>query len=348
MAHFMDSLPFDFGQPGAQKLRDLLASNLDQPDRVRMLLEEANIDTRDLDLRQNPRQMWHALLKHTRAHEQHYKLVDAARSNVPGLSEELDKLLEGSRALRPAEEDPLRAAEWVPRDDESDSLERLLSQRSTLLGIAFLHKALQVATGVFRLTAQHGYRRETGTGFRIADDLFLTNHHVIYRNNTPPDSLYLDLGYEIDLDGMEAPGQRVLIKSVDVVAAERSSSPPRDWAVIRWPEPPSPDNVAILKLGSRSVPKVDDRAYIIQHPSGEHKQIGLNRNLIRYVDDDIVQYLTDTEHGSSGSPVCAEDWGVIALHYCWVQAPEKARFQHRNQGIRIDPIVTTLRSKGLI
>ncbi len=58
-------------------------------------------------------------------------------------------------------------------------------------------------------------------------------------------------------------------------------------------------------------------AFIIQHPCGDPQKVVLQDNWITYVAPDHrrVQYLTNTEHGSSGSPVCNENWEVVALHH---------------------------------
>ena len=57
---------------------------------------------------------------------------------------------------------------------------------------------------------------------------------------------------------------------------------------------------------------------IIQHPSGEPKQVALREN--RLVDrlPDFLHYETDTAPGSSGSPVFNDAWEVVALHHSGV------------------------------
>jgi hypothetical protein len=51
---------------------------------------------------------------------------------------------------------------------------------------------------------------------------------------------------------------------------------------------------------------------IVQHPRGEHKQVAFRNNLVSAADATIVRYFTDTDHGSSGSPVCDDHWRVVA------------------------------------
>ncbi|MFY0531804.1 hypothetical protein [Nannocystis pusilla] len=43
-------------------------------------------------------------------------------------------------------------------------------------------------------------------------------------------------------------------------------------------------------------------------------RIGLRNNFVVHGDSNWLSYLTDTREGASGSPVCDDDWGVVALH----------------------------------
>src|SRR5262249_21624884 len=103
-----------------------------------------------------------------------------------------------------------------------------------------------------------------------------------------------------------------------------------------------PGDVPVLSLSGDAQVKLDDRVYIIQHPKGLPKKIGMHHNLVRYADNRIVQYWTDTEPGSSGSPVFNEAWQVIALHHKAVDAPAGDRIAYRNQGRAIGLIAERL------
>ena len=57
---------------------------------------------------------------------------------------------------------------------------------------------------------------------------------------------------------------------------------------------------------------------IIQHPKGDPKQVALRKNeVIKLPDDEdrFLHYQTDTNPGSSGSPVFNDSWEVVALHH---------------------------------
>ncbi|MCC6873461.1 MAG: trypsin-like peptidase domain-containing protein [Sandaracinaceae bacterium] len=53
---------------------------------------------------------------------------------------------------------------------------------------------------------------------------------------------------------------------------------------------------------------------IIQHPNGLPKRLGFRNNLVTSADASALRYVTDTDTGSSGSPVCDDQWRVVGVH----------------------------------
>jgi V8-like Glu-specific endopeptidase len=103
----------------------------------------------------------------------------------------------------------------------------------------------------------------------------------------------------------------------------------------------------VLDLTGARPPREDDYVFIIQHPDGGPKMIGLSHNLVRYVGDDVIQYWTDTKAGSSGAPVFNSRWQVVGLHHRWVEAPDGEGVAYRNQGRRIERVLAGMRSRGI-
>lgn len=81
------------------------------------------------------------------------------------------------------------------------------------------------------------------------------------------------------------------------------------------------------------------RLNVIQHPQGRKKEVAVQDNTLEGVYTNVIHYVSDTDFGSSGSPVLNNTWDLMALHH--------ARFpaHSANEGIRIDKIVADLRSE---
>ena len=65
------------------------------------------------------------------------------------------------------------------------------------------------------------------------------------------------------------------------------------------------------------------RVNIVQHPRGGPLRFAIRNNFfVRPADRPaFMYYQTDTEPGASGSPVCNDDWQVVALHHASVRVP---------------------------
>jgi len=118
--------------------------------------------------------------------------------------------------------------------------------------------------------------------------------------------------------------------------------------VVGLGDPGAPAGTPVIALDGAPPPAVGDRVYIIQHPNGSPKKIGMINNEIRFVDDDVVQYLTDTYAGSSGSPVFDERWRLVALHHRWVEYKRQGEIEYRNQGRRITRVAAGLSAAGIL
>ena len=81
---------------------------------------------------------------------------------------------------------------------------------------------------------------------------------------------------------------------------------------------------------------------IIQHPQGRRKEVSLQRNNITNIYPKRIRYTTDTEPGSSGSPVFNNEWDLIAIHHAG--GDKVGNKWINNEGMRMDKIVADLRS----
>jgi peptidoglycan hydrolase-like protein with peptidoglycan-binding domain len=99
--------------------------------------------------------------------------------------------------------------------------------------------------------------------------------------------------------------------------------------------------------------KPGDAAIIIQHPKGKQKKIVLNDNEVMNLYQNVVQYKSDSDYGSSGSPVFNRSWQVVGLHHAVIlDKTSSARDKQvmkatvQQQGIRICRIIEDLKRKS--
>ena len=91
---------------------------------------------------------------------------------------------------------------------------------------------------------------------------------------------------------------------------------------------------------------VGDFVTIIQHPGGEKKQVALRENRIVDILESFLHYQTDTEPGSSGSPVFNDQWEIVALHHAGVPAPDYDELGgFINEGVRVSRLLSFLRDQ---
>ena len=154
-----------------------------------------------------------------------------------------------------------------------------------------------------------------GTVWMIAKDLAITNHHVINARNSDeasanaPDFEKQACAALVQFDYNAAGVTPTSVRVAKLLAQD----PGLDFALLSLSAGgPKPLRIAPVRL------VLDATSWqplnIIQHPLGGPKKIGVRSNIARSADNDAVRYFTDTDFGSSGSPVCDDSWQVVALH----------------------------------
>jgi endonuclease G len=240
--------------------------------------------------------------------------------------------------------------------------ERIIGFDDTL-DLTFLRRGLTVAEAVARISvprfengvqvsaAKGGPWIMHGTTWLIAPSLAITNHHVI--NARPAgevDAGDADLKLqaehaviEFDLDEKEATG------TPSHVASLVATSKTLDYALLDLADAPER---AIPVLATQPVAlEATSRiaVNIVQHPRGEYKQVAFRNNLVTAADAATVRYYTDTDFGSSGSPVCDDRWQVVALHR-GARYAAGAKYQGKDEayvnfGSQIQAVLGDLRTK---
>jgi endonuclease G len=246
----------------------------------------------------------------------------------------------------------------------NDALERILGEPD-LLPARWFREGLRCADAVARIETPEGF----GTGFLVAPDLLMTNHHVLPHEEIA-DGSAARFRFEADSEGnitssrqfQLAPEQFFVTSPMDEL----------DYTVVAVR--PRPDGEVagetfgvIPLIGATGKILLGLPVNIIQHPAGRPREVAIRNNFLLTVDDATrVTYLTDTEPGSSGSPVFNDRWDLVALHHSGVPAldadgrqidlngdpitratPDDQRRWIANEGIRVSAIVADLARREL-
>lgn len=203
-------------------------------------------------------------------------------------------------------------------------LERIIGA-ANLLPARFLQAGARRAAAVGRIVVRSpgGATAGFGTGFLVGPQVLLTNQHVLADAESASGSV-------VQFDYWERRGGQVLptpvalqperlfitdetldftLVATATTAVDGSTSTDRGW---------------IPLLGPSGKALVGERVNIIQHPGGQPEQIAIHDNTVVDVLDDFLHYETDTDRGSSGSPVFNNDWDLAALHHSGVPAKDDA------------------------
>jgi endonuclease G, mitochondrial len=289
--------------------------------------------------------------------------------NNPALEAAIARVLEERQATVPPEQRAERTARAM--DDESFSLrkkfaesrksdpngyERIIGE-SDLLSINFLDRGRRAADAVCRIKLPVEGGEAYGTGFLIGPRLLITNNHVL-SSAAEAAQAEAEFNYEHDVDGVMRravqynldPGQ-LFYTSTELDITLVAVAPMSDYGVpierYGW--------LPLLPLSGKSVD--GEWISIIQHPNGAAKQIAIHASQIIKLDpakvpgitQSFIHYTTDTEPGSSGSPVLNDQWQVVAVHHKAIPAPAKRGDSEirwlANEGVRVSAIFNHLESK---
>ena len=323
-------------------LRNYLADLYYEPGEIRRIAKDADFPVNALKFDQTINTIWAGIISFAlRDHPARLiRLLEVvtAESEVGHGDKYLNGWLENLRqGLVPIDAPPLPTDAWVAPKPSADQLEKLTGTRSTLLPINFLAKGVVCAQAVARVVVSN----ELGTGFLVANNYFVTNNHVI-GSVEKARTAQLEFNFEKTLSDLDA---NVQTYSFDPdPAGHFVTNVELDYTIVKVKDDLN-TRYGALTLSEVATQK-DDFVNIIQHPGGRQKSIALYHNVVAFVNESVVQYLTDTEPGSSGSPVLNDAWEVVALHHRGGNILEPGSTQKfiRNEGIAIQNVKLALKA----
>jgi len=239
--------------------------------------------------------------------------------------------------------DPSLIAE-VMADPASPVLERIIGDRE-LMPAAFFIEGVEKLRTVGRIRVRTPDGSGFGTGFMVSSRLLLTNNHVLRTESIASSS-------DVQFDFIEKlPGQLGLtiafkFRPNDFFITDESL----DFTLVAV-EQVNDEGVAAESRGWNSlIPQsgkaiVGDRVNIVQHPNGRPMEVSVRQNRVVDIVGNFLHYSTDTQRGSSGSPVYNDLWDVAALHHASVPKRDAAGNRigwEANEGVRISQILAYL------
>lgn len=206
------------------------------------------------------------------------------------------------------------------------SQERVIRGQSDILSLRFLAEGLHASRAIGRITFENGMG--PGTGFLVSPLLFLTNNHVLREpRDTGPACVefeeFGELGHLTAISTCKFAPDRFFFtsKELDVTIVALEDSP--DVRAITEPLGWHP------MIGGEGKICIGHPVNIIQHPGGRAKSIVVHDSRLMHLENAtdlslFCWYTSDTERGSSGSPVFNNRWEVIAVHHRSVPKTNRA------------------------
>ncbi len=223
--------------------------------------------------------------------------------------------------IEPTAKRYLDSDDWRQPVSAAEVQEKVFGE-NTLRDVRWLHQGYQAARAVVKIICGG----TSGSGFLCGPNLVMTNNHVIGSANQAVGSEFVFF-HELEPSGQTA--QAVTMRAK--VDGHFYTNPDLDFTIVELAELPA--EVEPLNLLAAPVRR-DERVNIIQHPGGRYKKISIQNNFVAFGNRTVIQYLTATEPGSSGSPVLNDHFEVVGIHHSGgdLLEPDTLRKFQRNAG----------------
>ncbi|MEB3149292.1 MAG: trypsin-like peptidase domain-containing protein [Sphaerospermopsis sp.] len=206
--------------------------------------------------------------------------------------------------------------EWLETPDNIQ-YESLLKDEPNWYDVNFLQQAMESSLSVCKVEIPK--HKITATGVLIDKRLVLTNYHVLHPPQQPnitinPQEIILRFGY---FDDIANKGKAFRLDQGNPIL---SSSPTSilDYVLLQVDESIlQTKDIKPVNWNSHNILVQGSSINLLQHPGGETLKVCLSPDAITAVNErkGLVQYVSRTCSGSSGSPCFDNDWNLVALHH---------------------------------
>ncbi len=213
-----------------------------------------------------------------------------------------------------------------------EGLEKTAGQFDNKVPIAWFERGQKVSRAVARIITPGGL----GTGWLINGGLVITNNHVI-SSASEAENCRIQFNYENDVDG-----NPVVAKAFDVEEMLATNAD-LDYTLLRPVGNPELE-FGFFDISEATPPRPGDMnmqfPVVIQHPGGRKKEFSGFENELSHIKGPLAWYTSDTEPGSSGSPVLGGvDFRPFALHHAGGPHLINGQSKILNEGILLSAII---------
>lgn len=254
-----------------------------------------------------------------------------------------------------------RNARLKPEDDEVQP--EIIIGRDESLDAAFLDLLARqrLAVGIVRTEGVDYEGRRgawSGTGFLVAPNILLTNHHVL-NSAAVAETAEVAFDYELSAQSLAsgrktepAPGRTYRLHPERMFVTSPIEGG-LDYSFV-WIDEVQLDGGTTIRMERAAFPiEPEERAFIIHHPRGLPKRVSLDDAdvLTARPDGAVIHYTSDTEPGSSGAPVFDRSGRLIALHHAsrpnseGIATGDGLTPKYVNEGIKLAAIALDLEAR---
>lgn len=254
------------------------------------------------------------------------------------------------------------------------ALEKIVRDTNSFLPIeTWLSRAIDIRNRVCRFSFDIGRLLPVGSGFLVAPDVVLTNHHVVasvINGIRQAKQIRVQFDHYELTDGSVSAGtivqtaEKWLIASaphdpVDITVHDLTTEPNPanlDFALVRLERKIGDENARDRKRGWLDLETTAENAragapaFIAQYPGERPMQLALDTGgVIGYSPNELrLRYHTNTLGGSSGAPVFNQDWELLALHHAGDPEYPELDTGKYNEGIPIRTLTRHLRGQNIL